>query len=264
MQLLQQLESSSGLLSDGSPRAKRPRLSRPIEVPSDIDHVLQIYARFVESLNMSSFLAPLVDSGDDVNRTSFSSENATRVQEFQELLWRWASVADERQASEDGCRRSDAWILSAHVLQQKIRMRMTTEQMISNATSLFGRITGDIPADDSDIKNILHPLFWKFEFKDDPEVCNFLKQLLGEREGASGSQPMEYHGRLSACIKEELTSFKRLRVKLLPDDDPGADDAEALQGQEPIKDGDLSKVISSLSRCQDRVLPSPSRNVTRA
>lgn len=258
LDLLEHLESSAGTCSAGSPQ-KKPRLSRSVVLPSDIDLILQIYGRFAESLNVSSYLGPLVSVVE--HRDDEKQMYNTRVQQADDILWRWASVADEMVPSDDGARRADSWVTSAHLFQQMFRMRLSTAQIISISSKLFGRITCDVPADNSDIKKMLQPLFFRFEFQEDHDFCDFIRRLLGDEPG---SQSIEPSGRLAACIKEELERFRRLRTKLLPQEVSGVDGADAIHDQGHRKDVDLSKVISSLSRCQNRELPSPCRNLTRA
>jgi len=274
IQLLRDLESSVGACSDSSPRAKRPRISRSCALPSDIDLFLQIYGRFAELLNVSNFLAPtigLVASQEDGSQSALDVGSATRVQELVDIMWRWSSVADEMQPLDSGSRRAEAWVASAYAFQQMgriHRLRITTSQTIANASKLFRQITCDVPSNNSDIRSFLQPLFWLFEFRDDHDFCNFIRSLLGEDgilPGSSEAQPLEAHGRLQACIKEELPRFTRLRSKICPELAPGLGVEEAdAEDAELGKDADLSKVISSLSRCQRRELPSPCRNLMRA
>jgi len=175
---LEQLEAAAAANPSGARAAKRARTSTSssASLPSDIDLVLQVYARTLEALNASRFLKPLKDSEEQTTGDDCEAERM-----LQDIMCRWAQVADELDPLEGEVRLAKVWSSCAFMLQQMRRCKVSFPQQIPFAKNLFDRVTEDVPAEDADLKAVVRSLLLQCQWmKDAPEVLPFLKSLLGE------------------------------------------------------------------------------------
>jgi len=215
-----ELAAASAVDSNGARPMKRARGNCTTALPSDIDVVLQVYERTLEAMNAARFLKPLKTSADNC----IGDDDCTVEKRLQELFCRWAQVADELCPADGEARLAKAWSSCGFLFTQMIRSKVSVSAQIPFVRHLFSRVSNDVPAQSDELTVLVRKLLmqWQFKVKDDPELLQFLRNLLREdgtdciETGHADGSDLRFHDRISTCMKELLPSMWMLKPLLMP------------------------------------------------
>eukprot|EP00419_Tripos_fusus_P024197 CAMPEP_0172698974 /NCGR_PEP_ID=MMETSP1074-20121228/29839_1 /TAXON_ID=2916 /ORGANISM="Ceratium fusus, Strain PA161109" /LENGTH=1280 /DNA_ID=CAMNT_0013520087 /DNA_START=41 /DNA_END=3884 /DNA_ORIENTATION=+ len=223
-------------LSTGSavPPAKR---SKGIVLPQDIDTVLQVYMRLLESFNAANFLSVLK------RNASNSCEGAALLiaRELEECLWRWAAIADSlasRNNDLDLPRLGHVWVSIGRMLQQMAHTEAPTPYVVEAARRLWLRVDETTPAQDADLRRVMHALFSCMQFE--PQLVQLVASIIGPQNPAEtlpqqlttakGDAPLlEVHPRVRSMVLTLIPSFRNLSERLGSKDHGEPEHAEQTQ-----------------------------------
>jgi hypothetical protein len=163
---------------------KRPRKEQPGAFPSDIQAILTIIQRLLETVNYVSFL------GDSAWPPASLSQN------LEDVLWRWSVAADVLAPKvEIPSWKEEAWCCLSRTLRQTICIQRPVYECLVLVQKLLNRVDDDEPEDEH-IKASLALLFSRFH--DAPQFKTFLnnmkrpgkrlKELVGNSEAAPDAE----------------------------------------------------------------------------
>jgi len=210
---------SSSVGNTASPAKKRPR---GIAVPQDVDSVLQVYLRLLESSNAANFLSVLK------RNTSNPSEGAALLvaQELEECLWRWAAIADSLGSSSNALgpsRRGHIWVALGRILQQMAHTEVPTPYVVEAARRLLVRVDETTPGQDADLQKVMHSLFSCMQFE--PQLVQLVASVIGplgddgtapqQQPATTGVEPqLDVHPRVRSVVFGLIPCFRNLSERL--------------------------------------------------
>jgi len=215
--LLQLVEASIAVDAAGERKAKR---SRGVTLPADIDTILQVHERVLEALNAAAFLSVLKvrpATAEDSTATAPCAAGLKLGRSLEDSLWRWASSSDGLQSSKKGSRLSETWVFLGRLAQQTVQCELPTPDVLIAMQRLLDRVTDDLPAEDTEIRKVLHALFHRFEYE--PQLYKFVSDLIAEREEDAVDAPQSrVHKRVVTTVQDLLPTFRNLHKKVLPEE----------------------------------------------
>jgi hypothetical protein len=265
---LQQLETAADKAAATERSAKRARTTSATCLPTDIDSILQIYERVLEAMSVSRYLRILELSGEQG-----AEDDCALERNLHETFWSWAEIADDLQPLEGTSRLAKAWVSSGYMFRQIMRTKISLSEVVLIARQLLARITETVPAEDDEMKRVLRMLLWKFNFNpDETEVEQIIWSILGQSEtdctDTGSSDRFQASDRLTACVKEELPKFWKLRSKFMPEagmpPEPEHGEADADAESQKARDalfmiGGGEENSAPEAMRSDKPLPSPCR-----
>lgn len=119
------------------------------------------------------------------------------------------------------------WVALGRLLQQMVHSDLPTVDVIQALVRLLCRVTDEVPANDAELRKVLHALFQRLEFE--PQLVQTLAAMIDQGEDGTEEQGsasaakesaqqnrIEVHIRVKAIIVELIPSFRNLRTKLMP------------------------------------------------
>jgi hypothetical protein len=211
------------VVSSSNGDAVRPakKRSRGIALPQDVDAVLQVYVRLLESSNAANFLSVLK------RNTSNPSEGAALLvaRELEECLWRWAAIADSLGSRNNDLghpRLGHTWVALGRILQQMAHTEVPTPYVVEAARRLLVRVDETTPGQDADVEKVMHSLFSCMQFE--PQLVQLVASVIGplDHDGTNCQQVtatgdelhLEVHPRVRSAALRLISGFRNLSEQL--------------------------------------------------
>jgi len=211
---------ASSSIGDGAYPAKKR--SRGIALPQDVDAVLQVYVRLLESSNAANFLSVLKRDASN------PSESAALLvaQELEECLWRWAAIADHLGSCKNDhgpSRLGYIWVTLGRILQQMAHTEVPTPYVVEAARRLLVRVDETMPGQDADVQKVMHSLFSCMQFE--PQLVQLVASVIGPlgHDGTARQQQLtatgdelhlEVHPRVRSVAFRLIPCFRNLSEQL--------------------------------------------------
>lgn len=146
---------------EDSPAAKRNRCAA---IPADMNVVVSVYQRLLETLNASTYLSVLKVSLRNgrrgVVRSSIFESTHRKLVDF---LWRWAHLIQSVERNEDVL--SQVWNFNGRLFQQMVHADLPVVDAIDAARRALARVTDTVPAEGADLKKMIHTMLSHFEYE---------------------------------------------------------------------------------------------------
>jgi len=246
--------AASSSISSAVPPAKKR--SKGIALPQDIDAVLQVYMRLSESFNAANFLSVLK------RNNSKPGEGAALLiaQELEECLWRWAAIADglgSRRNDLDPSRLGHVWVGIGRMLQQMAHTEAPTPYVVEAARRLLLRVDETTPAQDADLRRVMHALFSCMSFE--PQLVKLVASVIGphdHEEAPSQGQtaaredapPLDVHPRVRSVVLGLIPSFRNLSEML------------GLKGHDEPAQAEQMQILDGSNRQRVLATPTPQKS----
>lgn len=205
---------------EDSPAAKRNRCAA---LPADLNVVVSVYQRFLETLNASTYLSVLKVSLRSGRRGAVrSSIFESTHRKLVDFLWRWAHLIQSVEPNEDVL--SHVWNFNGRLFQQMVHADLPVVDAIDAARRALARVTHTVPPEGADLKKMIHAMLSHFEYE--PLMKKWVVGVINLKDDepvvqdavtADEAKGPEVHMRVVNMLRELVPSFRGMCMRLTPE-----------------------------------------------